>query len=364
DEYRCTVTVTGTVQDEDGNTYTGELTEDEIGSIAGKTLTAAQPKPAFASQSLLLSGQIGVVFFVDLPAIEGVNYSDSYMTFSIPHGSCTKRANYADAIASTLSTDRKGFICYINSIQMAEPITATFHYTQNGAEKTIKRVYKAEDYFTAFDEQIGENPAAFDDETIALVHALADFGHYVQPFLAEARDWTLGTDYAEMKTYYTDSYKNEENNYNIARIMVDLLGNEDYRISVDGLEGSPIKEVRQSLTLDSGTAINVYFIPEGGYEGGLTASVNGGKPRAYTKDSEGRWCVKITGIPAHELREHYWIVVETDDGGSVTVRVTALSYVCAALEHYNDGNDPGYTARNAVSAIYVYSRAADAYKNK
>ena len=355
DEYRCTVTATGAVQAEDGNIYTGDLDSDQI---AGKTLTAAQPKPAFASQSLLLSGQIGVVFFVDLTVIDGVDYSDSYMTFSIPHGPCTKRADYANAIASTRSSGRRGFVCYINSIQMAEPITAIFHYTQNGAEKTIKKVYKAEDYFTAFD-----NSGNTDPTTIALVHALADFGHYVQPFLAEARGWTLGADYAEMTTHYTDNYNNEENgNYNITDITDYLLGNEDYRISVDGLEGSPIKEVRQSLTLDSGTAINVYFIPEGGYEGGLTASVNGGEPRAYTKDSEGRWCVKITGIPAHELRASHQIEVETDDGGSVTVTVTALSYVCAALEHYNNENDRAFTARNAVAAIYVYSRAADEYK--
>ena len=177
----------------------------------------------------------------------------------------------------------------------------------------------------------------------------------MQPFLAAARDWTLGTDYAEMTTHYTDEY---DIDYILAMVS-------DNRISVDGLEDSHIEEVRQSLTLDSGTAINVYFIPRDGYEGGLTASVNGGEPRAYTKDSEGRWCVKITGIPAHELRASHQIEVETDDGGGVTVTVSALSYVCAALEHYTDYGDPEHIkARDAVAAIYMYSQAADAYKTE
>lgn len=40
-------------------------------------------KPQFKSKSVLLPGQIGVNFFMNLPEIEGVDYSESYMTFSI-----------------------------------------------------------------------------------------------------------------------------------------------------------------------------------------------------------------------------------------------------------------------------------------
>ena len=40
-------------------------------------------KPEFKTRPLLLSGQIGVNFFMNLPEIEGVDYSESYMTFSI-----------------------------------------------------------------------------------------------------------------------------------------------------------------------------------------------------------------------------------------------------------------------------------------
>ncbi len=71
--------------------------------------------------------------------------------------------------------------------------------------------------------------------------------------------------------------------------------------------------------------------------------------------------MKITGIPAHELSRQHTILASTDNG-TLIVTVSALSYVCAALEHYNAGNDPAYMARKAVAAIYMYSQAADAYK--
>ena len=40
-------------------------------------------RPVFKKQSLVLTGQIVVNFFMDLPEIDGVDYSKSYMTFEI-----------------------------------------------------------------------------------------------------------------------------------------------------------------------------------------------------------------------------------------------------------------------------------------
>ena len=45
----------GTVQDEDGNPYTGELDADQLAAIAGKTLTVYGP--LFKTQSLVLKGK-------------------------------------------------------------------------------------------------------------------------------------------------------------------------------------------------------------------------------------------------------------------------------------------------------------------
>ena len=41
------------------------------------------PQPAFATHSLILGGELGLNFFMDLPVSDGVDYSDSYMTFTL-----------------------------------------------------------------------------------------------------------------------------------------------------------------------------------------------------------------------------------------------------------------------------------------
>ena len=260
-------------------------------------------------------------------------------------------AEAAAADAAAKDNGRKGFTCYINSIQMAEPITATFHYFLNGEEKTLAKVYSAADYFTAFDAAVA-NGTITDAETIALVRSVADFGHCVQPFLAQEHGWILDADYAAMAKHYTAE------NYDYDAIRKALTGK---AIAVANDSNKNIEEVKQSLTLDSDTAINVYFKFVPGYNGTITASIDGGTAKTYRTDSYGRCCVKIRGTAAHQLSRDHTIKVTTADG-TVDVTVSAMSYVYAALNHYNDENDPYFTSRNAVSAIYAYSNAADAYK--
>ena len=80
-------------------------------------------------------------------------------------------------------------------------------------------------------------------------------------------------------------------------------------------------------------------------------------------DKDGRYCVKISGIAAHELSKDHIITVSTAEGHTATVTISALSYVNSALNYYNDENDADLIARNAVAAIYEYAKAADAYKS-
>ena len=127
------------------------------------------------------------------------------------------------------------------------------------------------------------------------------------------------------------------------------------------LTGVDIAEVRHSLTLDSNTLINVYFKPADGYSGSFTAAVDNGTAAEYSKGKDGRYCVQISGIPAHDLSKDHTITVNAANS-TVTVTVSALSYINSALNYYNDTNDADCAARNAVAAIYAYSKAADAYK--
>ena len=79
---------------------------------------APAAEPTFASQNLILDGLIGVSFNMDLPEIEGVDYSTSYMTFSVPHGTCTERVDYSRSRLKK-SSQTQAFVCYVNEIGRA-----------------------------------------------------------------------------------------------------------------------------------------------------------------------------------------------------------------------------------------------------
>ena len=336
------------------STYSGMESYQTTLDSAVVSVSSAQEEtrqPSFRNQSLLLSGQIGVNFYMDLPDLEGVDYSQSYMTFEIGHGPVTERDGYDPGFMNATG-EYHGFTCYVNSIQMAEPVTAVFHYEQGGEEKSVEKSYSVSDYFNAFDNAVS-NGSITDETTICLVHSLADYGHYVQPFLADARNWTLGEDYAVMEKHYADSYD-----------METIKGDVSSRaIRIDNQTGGDIETVTHSLLLDSNTEINVYFKPGESCGRNVSVSVDGGPAAEYTRASDGRYCVKISGISAHQLSKDHTVTVTTAEGRTATVTVSALSYVNSALNYYTDNTDPQHMdARNAVAAIYAYSKAADAYK--
>ncbi len=300
------------------------------------TATFAQPaaEPYFRGHSLVLDGQIGVNFTMVLPAISGVDYATSYMTFDIAHGECTERVDYDPYGASEV----RRFACYINAIQMAEPITATFHYTQNGTEKTVEQTYSVMDYIESYEQYKDQ----FDATTQTMIEALADYGHYVQIFLAEQRGWTLGVDFAEMTKAFTDSY--DEAAIEAVRTAV-----EDY--AFQKTLNSDIQRITLSLVLDSEMELRVFFIPVDGYEGTVVAD------DPYTAMPEnGRYRVSVLNVPAHQLSREYAITVTTD-AGTASATASALSYVRLMLNAFTSAS-----AQNAAAAIYAYSQAANAYK--
>ena len=303
------------------------------------TATFAIPatEPFFKSQTLLLDGMIGVNFNMELPEISGVDYTTSYMTFAVSHGTCTERVDYNAARIRNSVT--KGFVCYVPAVHMTEPITATFHYTQNGTEKTIEKVYSINDYFTAFDQAV-EAGEITDAEMITLVHALADYGYYAQLFLADCKNWTAGTDYTAMTTVYAT-------NYDIGAVQAAVADDAIVRTT-----GGNVEKITYSLALDSATKIRVYFRVTTGYTGTFTLNDD-----SYESTMDGaRHLVIISNIAAHELSKKYTITATTDDGEAQVV-VSVLSYVQSLLATHTDA-----AAQNAAAAIYAYSQAADAYK--
>lgn len=301
--------------------------------------SSSPAKPEFAKHSLLLSGQIGVNFYMTLPEIEGVTYTPSncWMDFTIQGKAATPQPydetfNYTDD-----GRTYYGFRCYINSIQMAEPITATFHY---GDGQTITQDYSASDYL---DTVLGLSDVAGAERELMI--AIKDYGHYAQPMLAEIRGWKIGSDYREMKG---------ESEYTESDIIAAREAVSDYTIIRD-TGNSGISDIPFSLLLDSETTIRLYLTPKDDYKGSIEAYINGGTNNQAVL-TDGKYIVNITGISAHKLGDTYTVRVIA--GEEFNVKVSALSYVNTMLNR----DDVTENEEKGLAALYNYYRTTMAYR--
>ena len=332
DNYTVTADYAGTV------TIYFKPTYDNAWSAFGGHIWIVKKVPKFATHSLVLSGQIGVNFYMDLRPLSDEERVGTYMTFTISgKGSVPSEPVYFDASQMNSDALYHKFTCYVNSIQMADTITATYHWFEDGVEKTVSEDYSIKQYISAFDAK----KESFDATTVALVHALADYGHYVQIFLDANNDnWSVGKDYAEMDLHFANSYDIDTIKTAVSGYAIDKVNN----------TGGDIETITYSLVLDSETAIKVYFKPSGDYTGTPTVTVG---DQSYTATKTGgRYVVVIPKISAHQLINPHTIVFTTTNG-TATVTVSALSYVKGALNYYSDAD-----SQNAMAAIYAYSKAA------
>ena len=299
---------------------------------------APSVEPSFKTLSLVLSGQIGVNFFMDLPEAEGVDYAQSHMEFMVG-GRVAARADY-NARKKSESGVYYGFTCYNSSIQMAEPITATFHYG-DGQTVTCTDV-SVENYARSFEQDSGDNPGKYGEEAINLVHAIVDYGHHVQPFLSEENGWEIGSDYAAMDYFFSDFYDPAE-----VRDSVD-----EYDSQADP-RGSGISDVTIRLSLDSSTTLEFLFTAPEGYDVYVDDD-------AYelTQVSDTRWCITVPNISAHKLGDMVTVSGGTNQDG-FSLSASPLTYVRIALGD-STVSDAGKTA---LCAFYKYYEATMAYRD-
>lgn len=131
--------------------------------------------PPFEQYNLVLSGKIGVNVYLDLSSLTEAEKEVSYVEFTI--NDKTTKDNY-DAGFTNASGLYYGFTCYVTSAEMADTITAVYHY---GDGQTLTKTYSVLDYVN----KVEENASSFDDKTFTLVRSIADFDHYIQPWLSE-----------------------------------------------------------------------------------------------------------------------------------------------------------------------------------
>lgn len=314
------------------------VARDANGETVGRNyVTVVQTAaPEFKVRNLVLSGRIGVNFYMDLNSLTDEEKAESYMEFTVSGKTFT---DPFDAEYMNLTHEYYGFTCYVNAVQMADTITAVFHY---GDGETVEKTYSVLAYINDFEERQDQ----YSEETCRLIRSIADYGHYMQPFIAENNNWVIGEQYSEMTKSYTDFYDHDA--------IRDELAAADQAVYRD-CGDSDIEKLTFALYPDAETAINVYIQPKEDYSGTIT--VNNGQYKAVRQE-DGRYLVIIPNIAAHQLGRIFELNIATESGTAV-MKVSAMSYVYALLDSaaYQDNE----TAKNAVAAFYNYHLAADAY---
>ena len=328
-----------------GTVYDRNYTGIEYARIDGGTedpgyLTLKSDKKCqIMTHNLVLSGKIGVSFNLDLSSFTDAEKTASYMEFSI-NGRTSKA--YFDKNSKSPSGKYYSFICYITSVEMADNITAVFHFGNN---ETITEKYSVYDYIC----KINENSSNYDQVALDLIHSIADYGYHVQPFLAAYNNWTLGKEHKAMNQYYTSAYSYDIIKKNLsAHKRITELGTSD------------IEKFTCSLALDTDTSLNVFIKPKDNYNGSVNiVTKKGSAATSYkaVKQADGRYKVTIPNIPAHQLGDQYLITAVTDNG-TATCKLSALSYAYAVL----DGSSFDEIAKDAVSALCEYYEAAVNYR--
>ena len=299
------------------------------------------PQPAFATHSLILGGELGLNFFMDLPAFDGADYTGSYMTFTVNDKTVQDPFDSTDMDLN--GNGYFGFTCNLNALQLADEITAVYHYRVNGAEQTVSQAFTAESYLTALLDDGGVS-----DEVKALARSLLDYGYHSQVFLSKLENRTEYAGHTRVSTYFTEAYSEEQ----VADILKALADQEFLRG-----RNRNISSVSCSLILDSVTSIYLYVTPAEGYTGAVSALLDGVSV-PVTQEADGRYLVVIPAISADRLGNTHYIEIQTDETAPMTVQLSALSYVKACLESEASRGE----MVNAMAALYHYHKASDALK--
>lgn len=327
----ATKSLTLTVEDEDPNT------SPEI---------SVKVAPEFKNFSIMMEGTIGMNFYVYLPEIDSITYTDKncWMDFNIRGDTSNVPQPLDKSYTRTINGIKcYRFRCYINAAQMADTITATLHY---GNGLTVIKEYSAKTYLdTAL------NTPGFSQVIKDLMISIKNYGNYVQPMLSTQNGWTIGDKYLLMEAH------SQITNTDISSAREAV---KDYAFSKT-INGAGIAALNYSLTFGAETTINIYITPASGYSGNIGAYLDDGTANMAVKLSDGRYRVRISDIAARELGDMHALEIHADKVS--TAKISALSYVEAVLNSSAEkiGKVDIATMRKAVTALYQYHKAAKAY---
>lgn len=281
--------------------------------------------PQFTSHRIVLTGEVGVQFKVTLP--ESFDTTGSSVSFEVSDGR-TSTMDIDDATPVD-GENSYWFTCYINALELADTIKATFNYGTDGA---VTDTYSALTYISAIQ-------AEYDDwsQLCNLVRDLRNYGHYLQ-----LSGWTDGKEHAEIPLYEGSVLGEVDLEYTRT-----FLANYEFEVVKD-IEGSGVEDVKFALTLNSQQVIN-FFVKLA--EGEEIISVEGGT-RKGTQSIGGQTYYKFNTeeINISDMFNDYTLTVNTTSGTAI-ITANAMTYIDTVVK---EGTTFPLEKQYAMVAYFYY----------
>ncbi len=321
----------------------------------------APMRKVFRTQSVLLSGQIGVNFYVDL---SGLDQESCRMKFTVGNGEPTWD-DFDPDHHSTVNPSNFGFTCFLNSIQMADDILAELYC---GDERISYKHYSLQEYVIYFDRTDSTQDGNL--AALRVIRAMIDFGYYAQQYFFSAKP-EIADNYTPVERHYATQY-----DYTTIKRMTEshsLTNTAAGNLTVS--DTADIRTLGVSIALESATAllINLYMkdpetVPTIKI-GSVTVNV-GDTDVAYSRwklsltevgsGSAKYYQFRIEGISPHNLDKVF--TVKGTAGGKFTIKISAFSYIDYILSQ-NSGFAHLDEAKMMVAAMYAFHEAEVAYRS-
>ena len=336
--------------------YTLEHEDGDEDGYCDICKTIINGKAALRGRTLVLGGDIGVVFYFDL--VDAMKAETTRVDFTLANGK-TSSISFSDI--RTYEEDDKtyyGFMCRVHATEMNQLITAKLY---DGETLLSTHEYSVEQYCT---NQLDKLDPTADAEIIAVINSLVLYGGMSQTYFGKNTDDLVSEDFSDLSlAELTADEKTELANYQ--------------KIVTTHNENAGISSLGMSLVLFSETSMRAYFTLEEGYSmddftfevTNQSASTDITGSCIFGKNASGSY-LEITGIGATNLDSTYVIVVKDKEGASVLqIEYSAFAYINNKLA-YVDSNMATATdeenveltnLKNVITAMYRYNKAAEAY---
>lgn len=278
----------------------------------------------FDTYSVVLDGSINLALNATIPT--DARTGDGYMQFVIGKNGPVQTVLLSDAALNSDGT--YCFLCKVNSIQMADVISATYFY--NGGKYSLTKTFTVQDYLQALRSDSNQSANVQD-----IAKALLSYGYYAQRVFSNLYGWTLDQDHGRMLFYY-----NMTGTYDFSR----------YKKTTSGTTAG-VTFGGYNLELESETTMNFYFqVDPALHPQEPVFRVNG---EIVTAAHNGEtYCVTISNINATALGNANSVSV--DNG--LTVNASAMSYANSVMKSSTASSEE----KELMKALYIYMNAATA----